>query len=47
MVNKFKVGDQVICSLYGEGTVIKVSKKDKVFPVRVQFEDGDDGDYVE
>lgn len=47
MTNKFKVGDQVNCSLYGEGIVIKISKKNTVFPVRVQFEDQDDNDYVE
>jgi hypothetical protein len=46
MTNQFNKGDKVICSYYGQGTVIKVLNKG-IFSIHVNFENQDEDDYVE
>ncbi len=46
VITKFKKEDNVTCSNYGNGYVVRISNN-KIFPLQVNFEDQDEDDYVE
>jgi hypothetical protein len=43
---KFNIGDEVICTDYGNGIVVGINTN-SLFPINVHFEDQDKDDYVE